>query len=832
MEFGSELIYQQVHDKEEEEIEEEDLQSGVNTAVRRNFEINDDYETCLLDILDTAGQEEYSCMRDQYTRTSDCFLLVFSITSRSSFDEIQMLVEFCKRVKDSDDVPMLIVGNKVDLEEMREVPTSEAIRYAKSQNLQYIETSAKTRVNVEEAFYDVVRITPRHGKEYKICVLGSGGVGKSALTIQFIQNHFVDEYDPTIEDSYRKQCTIKGLRKEETKKEASTAKKGFFSFFSGSKKQSSSSSIEKKKEKPETSKGPKIKIQSSNPNALVCKLGSLADPLPFQTGDPIFCEGCNAILSSMSTLIPTKKEEDEYDWKCEFCGFETKSICLDEEEVPQAGDIQCEFMIEAPVKKQSENEEGVIVFCIDISGSMCVTTEIKSLQSEWKNLRNEKSSKSKKPDADQYMPGESQNAQYISRLECMQTAVLTQLDRILIENPLKKVLLITFNNEVTIYLNENDKLIVSGDRLNDIQSLLESIQKFSWNNISSICDCHEIIKNHIQNLEEGGATALGPSLAVSTELCSKYSDGSSEIILCTDGMPNVGVGSLENKQISGTEFYSGIADIAKASSTVINVIAIEGCDCSLADFQMCAERTSGELNTLDPLELVRQIRKISQNPTIATEVELSILLHPKLELDRLISSKGLSRHVQKIGNVSKKTDFALEYNIRPKFKKDKIEKLPFQMQISYRKKDGTKCLRVLSQMKNVTTDRLQVENSMNASIIGLTQIQQSAREAETSDFKKAQNRLHAARIMMERGCKTDEQQEEMGNFVSQTDMLEDELRICQKSKSKKLGDDSVKLFYNMKKNDLTNFISAGKKNVKDKKGNAILNEQYYSYQFT
>ena len=43
--------------------------------------------------------------------------------------------------------------------------------------------------------------------EYKLVVVGAGGVGKSALTIQLIQNHFVDEYDPTIEDSYRKQVT-------------------------------------------------------------------------------------------------------------------------------------------------------------------------------------------------------------------------------------------------------------------------------------------------------------------------------------------------------------------------------------------------------------------------------------------------------------------------------------------------------------------------------------------------------------------------------------------------------------------------------------------------
>ena len=47
-------------------------------------------------------------------------------------------------------------------------------------------------------------------KEYKLVVVGGGGVGKSALTIQLIQSHFVSEYDPTIEDSYHKQCTLDG----------------------------------------------------------------------------------------------------------------------------------------------------------------------------------------------------------------------------------------------------------------------------------------------------------------------------------------------------------------------------------------------------------------------------------------------------------------------------------------------------------------------------------------------------------------------------------------------------------------------------------------------
>lgn len=54
--------------------------------------IKTDGETCLLDILDTAGQEEYSAMRDQYMRTGEGFLLVFAVNSPKSFEDIGMCI--------------------------------------------------------------------------------------------------------------------------------------------------------------------------------------------------------------------------------------------------------------------------------------------------------------------------------------------------------------------------------------------------------------------------------------------------------------------------------------------------------------------------------------------------------------------------------------------------------------------------------------------------------------------------------------------------------------------------------------------------------------------
>lgn len=115
-----------------------------------------DGETCLLDILDTAGQEEYSAMRDQYMRTGEGFLLVFAVNNAKSFEDISMYREQIKRVKDADDVPMVLVGNKRDLPTCA-VDLRGAQDVARNYGIPFIETSAKTRMGVDDAFYTLVR---------------------------------------------------------------------------------------------------------------------------------------------------------------------------------------------------------------------------------------------------------------------------------------------------------------------------------------------------------------------------------------------------------------------------------------------------------------------------------------------------------------------------------------------------------------------------------------------------------------------------------------------------------------------------------------------------
>lgn len=103
-----------------------------------------DGETCLLDILCTAGQEEYTAMRDQHLRTGKGFLCVSAINNSKSFAVINFYRGQIKQVKDSGGVPMMLVGNKCDLS-TRTVDTKQAHQLAKSYGVLFTETSAKTR---------------------------------------------------------------------------------------------------------------------------------------------------------------------------------------------------------------------------------------------------------------------------------------------------------------------------------------------------------------------------------------------------------------------------------------------------------------------------------------------------------------------------------------------------------------------------------------------------------------------------------------------------------------------------------------------------------------
>lgn len=116
-----------------------------------------DGENVQVDILDTAGQEDYTAIRDNYFRTGEGFLCVFSVTDKSSLDATEEFREHIMRVKNSEEAPIVLVGNKSDLSDQRVVSEQEASNVAQAWGAKYMETSAKLRQNVDACFYELLR---------------------------------------------------------------------------------------------------------------------------------------------------------------------------------------------------------------------------------------------------------------------------------------------------------------------------------------------------------------------------------------------------------------------------------------------------------------------------------------------------------------------------------------------------------------------------------------------------------------------------------------------------------------------------------------------------
>lgn len=107
-------------------------------------------------VLDTAGQEEFSAMREQYMRKGDGFLLVYSVTDMQSYENVRHFHTQILRVKDRDSYPMLLAANKVDLVHVRVVSEEAGRDLARIIGAPYIETSAKEPpLNIDRAFHEV-----------------------------------------------------------------------------------------------------------------------------------------------------------------------------------------------------------------------------------------------------------------------------------------------------------------------------------------------------------------------------------------------------------------------------------------------------------------------------------------------------------------------------------------------------------------------------------------------------------------------------------------------------------------------------------------------------
>lgn len=130
-----------------------DLTIGVEFGSRT---LTIDGNQVKLQIWDTAGQEKFRSITRSYYRGAAGALLVYDITRRDTYEHLTSWLEDCRKYSNQN-LTIMLVGNKSDLETKREVSKEEGEAFAKKHDLFFMETSAKTAVNVENAFLETAR---------------------------------------------------------------------------------------------------------------------------------------------------------------------------------------------------------------------------------------------------------------------------------------------------------------------------------------------------------------------------------------------------------------------------------------------------------------------------------------------------------------------------------------------------------------------------------------------------------------------------------------------------------------------------------------------------
>jgi len=110
-----------------------------------------------LTIWDTAGQEKFRSLTSSYYRGTQGIVLVYDVTNKKSFEHLNLWLREIETYSTNEDVVKLLVGNKIDKQDERQVSREQGVNYARSKEMVFIECSAKTRLGIQQTFEELVQ---------------------------------------------------------------------------------------------------------------------------------------------------------------------------------------------------------------------------------------------------------------------------------------------------------------------------------------------------------------------------------------------------------------------------------------------------------------------------------------------------------------------------------------------------------------------------------------------------------------------------------------------------------------------------------------------------
>lgn len=355
---------------------------------------------------------------------------------------------------------------------------------------------------------------------------------------------------------------------------------------------------------------------------------------------------------------------------------------------------------------------------------------------------------------EQHMPGERRDITYVSRLECVQGAIESQLKEMKLGTPNRKVGLVSFNSEVRVIGDGRSEEIIAGDRLHSHDYLNRTFDgRFAHYMGRGVGETADDLISKVYQLEEGGPTALGPALLTSILLASQGGVGS-KVIICTDGLANIGLGSLEPGLEEVAEyFYAELGKFASEKGVIVSLISIEGEECKLELLATLTEQTNGEILRVQPENISVEFANILSENVIATHVNLSVQIHKALHFrdeDPNDLSFNNSKLNKKIGNATSTSSIMFGFSIKSatelrleNIDKSNLKEVPIQAVISYTSLNGMKCIRTITKIQPLTSDLGKVRKEAKFDILTRAGTRQAAKMAMDGRFEDAKRYAQA-----------------------------------------------------------------------------------------
>ena len=491
------------------------------------------------------------------------------------------------------------------------------------------------------------------------------------------------------------------------------------------------------------------------------KLEKLSDNLVLKTYK---CKKCQAYLNKHSNLVESK-EKDKLDWKCEFCSEMNEGLAINKKDIPINDAV--DNCLEAPLemeKKTVEDNDSSLIFCFDISGSMCQSYDVgKELKDKFNKIRGIKKKAhlfNQDYDDDNIdftnFDFNQDNTSYLSRLDLVKLSIEENINSLLKKSPNVKVGIVSFGSQIEVKGDCLSNIMIIKEKDMNNESKIKSIGEENTNLVKApIKNSSKKILESLLATEENGSTALGPAISLSLSLLKNAKIGS-RIFLCTDGMSNLGVGDISADREEAKKFYSRIGDEAKQKGIVINLITFEDSESEIEILMSMVQKSGGEIIRVNPHAILDGFNDLLENEAIASEVEVRMNLNKCMTFrdqeEKDMTNDG-SSITKKIGNVTKETETYYELKFKKAHKLsemkdinfDELKSLVFQCEIIYKKKDGGKYVRIISRNMKVSDNKEEIEKQANFEIVSTMEIQKSAKLAGAGLFREAQAQAHITR---------------------------------------------------------------------------------------